>query len=224
MRRGSGAGGRPVPGRARRRGGRPAGAGRGRARGPARGGGSGSSGSNSGRESSNTYPQDHGPASRRAAPPATRCPDPHDSNGNPESTVPQWRTALSLRDTSTSSLRSEVTGNQTGPDRSAGATRDDGPPPAGVAAVRSGPVREEAPGRRVGPGAGSAAAGGGPKGDVGDAPERPSEAPRAAERVDQGRAEGAKVAQIGSCGLWMSACRNRCGSWTRLGRGWWWVC
>lgn len=182
------------------------------------GDGPGSSGSNSGRESSNTYPQDHGPASHRAAPPAARYPDPHDSNVNPESTVrrstvarstearstvPRWRTALSLRDTSTSSLRSEVTGNQTKPDRSARATRDDGPPPAGAAAVRSGPVREEPPGRRDGPGAGTTAArgasappaagppdrggssapGGGPEGDVGDASERPSKTPGASERA-----------------------------------------
>ena len=181
------------------------------------GDGPGSSGSNSGRES-NTYPQDHSPASHRAAPPAARYPDPHDSNVNPESTVrrstvarstearstvPRWRTALSLRDTSTSSLRSEVTGNQTGPDRSARATRNDGPPPAGAAAVRSGPVREEPPGRRDGPSAGTTAArgasappaagppdrggssapGGGPEGDVGDASERPSKIPGASERA-----------------------------------------
>lgn len=35
----------------------------------------------------------------------------------PRWTVPRWSAALSLRDTNTSSLRSEVTSNQTGPDR-----------------------------------------------------------------------------------------------------------
>ena len=124
--------------------------------GPAPGGGGSYPQKGSPQES---YPQDHGPASHRAAPPAARWPEPRNDAENsestvrrstvarstaPRSTVPRSRTALSLRDTnsSSSSLRSEEGGtvNQTGPDRTEGA----GTARAGAGAadrVRSGSVR-----------------------------------------------------------------------------------
>ena len=132
---------------------------------PGPGGGAGADGGDPrGGSPQTSYPQDHGPASHRAAPPAARWPEPRNDGENsestvrrstaarstaprstaPRSTVPRSRTALSLRDTnsSSSSLRSEEGGtvNQTGPDRTewAGTAR------AGAGAadrVRSGSVR-----------------------------------------------------------------------------------
>lgn len=186
--------------------------------GPASGGGGSYPQKGSPQES---YPQDHGPVSHRAAPPAARWPEPRNDGGNsestvrrstaarstaarstaPRSTVPRSRTALSLRDTnsSSSSLRSEEGGtvNQTGPDRTEGAgTAREGVGAAGR--VRSGRVRsgEKRPGN-----GGSAEGGAGrarpPRttpaaldaapvraGDgSGNTPRRPSKAPGAAERA-----------------------------------------
>ena len=87
-------------------------------------------------ESPESFPQDERPIGHRAAPPAARWQNPQDSGEKsgstvrrstvarstvprstvPRSTVPRSDAALSLRDTNTSSLRSEVTFNQTGPD------------------------------------------------------------------------------------------------------------
>ena len=117
---------------------------------PGPGGGAGADGGDPrGGSPQTSYPQDHGPASHRAAPPAARWPEPRNDGENSESTVrrstaARSRTALSLRDTnsSSSSLRSEEGGtvNQTGPDRTEGA----GTARAGAGAadrVRSGSVR-----------------------------------------------------------------------------------
>lgn len=186
--------------------------------GPASGGGGSYPQEGSPQES---YPQDHGPVSHRAAPPAARWPEPRNDGGNsestvrrstvarstaarstaPRSTVPRSRTALSLRDTnsSSSSLRSEEGGtvNQTGPDRTEGAgTAREGVGAAGR--VRSGQVRsgEKRPGN-----GGSAEGGAGrarpPRttpaaldaapvraGDrSGNTPRKPSRAPGVAERA-----------------------------------------
>lgn len=186
--------------------------------GPASGGGGSYPQKGSPQES---YPQDHGPVSHRAAPPAARWPEPRNDGGNsestvrrstaarstaarstaPRSTVPRSRTALSLRDTNSSSfsLRSEEGGtvNQTGPDRTEGAgTAREGVGAAGR--VRSGQVRsgEKRPGN-----GGSAEGGAGrarpPRttpaaldaapvraGDgSGNTPRKPSRAPGAAERA-----------------------------------------
>lgn len=176
--------------------------------GPASGGGGSYPQKGSPQES---YPQDHGPVSHRAAPPAARWPEPRNDAENsestvrrstaarstaarstaPRSTVPRSRTALSLRDTnsSSSSLRSEEGGtvNQTGPDRTEGA----GTARAGAAdRTRSGRVRsgeehrgsaEGGAGRarppRTTPAALDAAPGGG------NAPGNSSGAPGAAEQA-----------------------------------------
>lgn len=169
---------------------------------PVAGGGAGADGGDPrGGSPQTSYPQDHGPVSHRAAPPAARWPEPRNDGENSESTVrrstvARSRTALSLRDTnsSSSSLRSEEGGtvNQTGPDRTEGA----GAARAGAAGrVRSGPVRsgeehrgsaEGGAGRARPPRTASAAPAATPvrAGDgSGNAPRRPSRAPGAAERA-----------------------------------------
>ena len=181
---------------------------------PGPGGGAGADGGDPrGGSPQTSYPQDHGPASHRAAPPAARWPEPRNDGENsestvrrstvarstaprstgPRSTVPRSRTALSLRDTnsSSSSLRSEEGGtvNQTGPDRTEGAgTARTG---AGAAdRVRSGSVRsgeehrgsaEGGAGRARPPRTASAAPSGGD--EPGNTPRRPSRTPGMAERA-----------------------------------------
>lgn len=186
------------------------------AQGPGPDGGAGADGgAPRGGSPKTSYPQDHGPVSHRAAPPAARWPEPRNDAENsestvrrstaarstaarstaPRSTVPRSRTALSLRDTnsSSSSLRSEEGGtvNQTGPDRTEGA----GTARAGAAdRTRSGRVRsgeehrgsaEGGAGRarppRTTPAALDAAPDGG--GGSGNTPRRPSRAPGAAEQA-----------------------------------------
>lgn len=184
---------------------------------PVAGGGAGADGGDPrGGSPQTSYPQDHGPVSHRAAPPAARWPEPRNDGENsestvrrstvarstaprstaPRSTVPRSRTALSLRDTnsSSSSLRSEEGGtvNQTGPDRTEGA----GAARAGAAGrVRSGRVRsggehrgsaEGGAGRARPPRTASAAPNVAPvrAGDgSGNTPRKPSGAPGAAERA-----------------------------------------
>ena len=186
---------------------------------PGPGGGAGADGGDPrGGSPQTSYPQDHGPVSHRAAPPAARWPEPRNDGENsestvrrstaarstaarstaPRSTVPRSRTALSLRDTnsSSSSLRSEEGGtvDQTGPDRTEGAgTARTG---AGAAdRVRSGSVRsgeehrgsaEGGAGRARPPRTTPAAPAAAPvrAGDgSGSTPRKPSGAPGAAERA-----------------------------------------
>lgn len=188
--------------------------------GPASGGGGSYPQEGSPQES---YPQDHGPVSHRAAPPAARWPEPRNDGENsestvrrstaarstaarstaPRSTVPRSRTALSLRDTnsSSSSLRSEEGGtvNQTGPDRTEGA----GTARAGAAdRTRSGRVRsgeehrgsaEGGAGRARPPRTASAAPNAAPvrAGDgSGNTPRKPSGAPGTAERAPGAPGDG----------------------------------
>lgn len=179
---------------------------------PVAGGGAGADGGDPrGGSPQTSYPQDHGPVSHRAAPPAARWPEPRNDAENsestvrrstaarstaprstaPRSTVPRSRTALSLRDTnsSSSSLRSEEGGtvNQTGPDRTEGA----GTARAGAAGrVRSGRVRSgeehrgsaEGGAGRVRPPRTTPAAPSGGDGP-GNTPRRSSRAPGMAERA-----------------------------------------